>query len=105
MLYMHKEHSQHVPVKLEEVLNLLQPRPAGHYIDGTAGGGGHTSAILARSAPDGRVLGIDTDIQALARVKVRLADEVNNGRLVLAHGNFDEMGSLASETGFSAVQG
>ncbi|HLZ60446.1 MAG TPA: 16S rRNA (cytosine(1402)-N(4))-methyltransferase RsmH [Ktedonosporobacter sp.] len=99
------EHSQHVPVLLEEVMSYLRPRPAGCYIDGTTGGGGHTAAMLERSAPDGRVLGIDTDEQALARVRVRLSSEVGNGRLVLAHGNFAQLGSIASEAGFGVVQG
>lgn len=83
--------TQHVPVMLEEVLRYLQPEPGGHYIDGTLGGGGHTEAILERSAPDGKVLGIDTDLQALARVRERLAEAVSSGRLVLAHGNFAEL--------------
>lgn len=94
------ERSQHVPVMLDEVLEFLQPRPGGCYIDGTVGGGGHTAAILERSAPDGRVLGIDADAQALARVREHLAEYVSNGRLVLAHGNFAELARIAREAGF-----
>src|ERR1700730_488922 len=97
------EHSQHVSVMLEEVLRLLQPRPAGHYIDGTLGGGGHTSALLEQSAPDGRVLGIDTDVQALARVREQLSESVSNGRLVLVHGNFSELATIATQAGWTAV--
>ena len=97
--------TQHVPVMLEEVLKYLQPRPGGHYIDGTLGGGGHTEAILERSAPDGRVLGIDADVQALARVRERLSDLVNNGRLVLVHGNFAELSRIVHEAGFASVNG
>src|SRR5947209_2672939 len=98
-------YTQHVPVMLEEVLRFLQPRPGSHYIDDTLGGGGHTAAILERSAPDGRVLGIDTDVQALARVGERLSEYVHNGRLVLMHGNFAELARLADEAGFASVQG
>src|SRR5947209_15457247 len=86
--------TQHVPVMLAEVLQYLQPRPGGHYIDGTLGGGGHTEAILARSAPDGKVLGIDTDAQALERVGKRLASMVNYGRLTLVQGNFAELARI-----------
>ena len=43
--------TQHVPVMLEEVLRFIQPKPGASYIDGTLGGGGHTEAILERSAP------------------------------------------------------
>ncbi|HVU68484.1 MAG TPA: 16S rRNA (cytosine(1402)-N(4))-methyltransferase RsmH [Ktedonobacteraceae bacterium] len=97
--------TQHVPVMLAEVLHFLQPAPGGHYVDGTIGGGGHTAAILARSAPEGRVLGIDTDPQALARVKARLAAEVLQDRLVLAQGNYSEMARLVAQAGFAPVQG
>ena len=97
--------TQHVPVMLEEVLKFLRPAPGGHYIDGTAGGGGHTEAILERTAPDGKVLGIDTDVQALARVRERLAQSVSSGRLVLAHGNFAELARIVNEAGFMSIQG
>ena len=104
-LSMENEHTQHVPVLLHEVIAYLRPVAGGLYIDGTVGGGGHTAAILAQSAPDGRVLGIDTDAQALARVEGRLSSEIATGRLILAHGNFADMGRIAQENGFHAAQG
>jgi 16S rRNA (cytosine1402-N4)-methyltransferase len=87
----------HVPVLLEEVLKYLQPRPGGRYIDGTVGGGGHTEAILERSAPGGRVLGIDTDAQALERVSKRLASMVEQGRLALVRGKFAELARIVQD--------
>jgi 16S rRNA (cytosine1402-N4)-methyltransferase len=102
---MNNKHSRHVPVMLAEVLEYLRPTPGGHYIDGTVGGGGHTRAILEHSAPDGRVLGIDSDLQALVRVREQLSEYVNNGRLVLVHGNFVELARIASEAGFVSAQG
>ena len=69
---------------VSEVLKFLQPGPGGNYIDGTVGGGGHTEAILEQSAPDGRVLGIDADIQALAKVRERLSRWVSDTRTTLA---------------------
>src|SRR5579863_3971157 len=95
----------HLPVMLDEVLRFLQPRPGGHYIDGTLGGGGHTGAILERSAPDGRVLGIDTDAQALARVAERLPDAVTSGRLVLIHGKFADLARIVDEVAFPSIEG
>jgi 16S rRNA (cytosine1402-N4)-methyltransferase len=97
--------TQHVPVMLAEVLQFLQPEPGGHYVDGTAGGGGHTAALLAQSAPDGKVLSIDTDPQALARVKTRLATEIDQGRLILVQGNYSDMARLVVQAGFAPVQG
>jgi len=102
---MHNEHSQHVSVMLEETLRFLQPQAGGYYIDGTVGGGGHTAALLERSAPDGRVLGIDTDIHALERVRAGLAQYVDNGRLVLVHANFADLARVTAQTGFDKVQG
>ena len=95
----------HVSVMLEEVLKFLQPEAGGHYIDGTLGAGGHTQAILERSAPDGKVLGIDADAQAIARVRERLAEFVNNGRLVLVHRNFVELARIVNEASFLPIQG
>src|SRR5579885_1962969 len=97
--------TQHVPVMLAEVLKYLQPEPGGHYVDGTIGGGGHTAAILAQSAPDGRVLGIDTDPQALVRAGERLADEVRQGRLLLIQGNYSEIARLVARADFAPVHG
>jgi len=82
---------------LEEVLEYLRPRPGGQYVDGTIGGGGHTEAILAQSAPGGRVLGIDTDAQALERVGKRLASMVEQGRLALVRGKFAELARIVQD--------
>ena len=90
---------------LAEVLRFLQPEPGGHYVDGTAGGGGHTAALLAHSAPDGKVLSIDKDPQALVRVQARLSSEVEQGRLVLVQGNYSEMSLLVAQAGLTSVQG
>jgi 16S rRNA (cytosine1402-N4)-methyltransferase len=99
------EYSHHVPVMMEEVLECLQPRPGGQYIDGTLGGGGHTAAILQRSAPDGRVLGIDADQQALERVRIKFLDFVDSGRLQLIHGNFLDLARIVDEANLTSVQG
>jgi 16S rRNA (cytosine1402-N4)-methyltransferase len=97
--------SGHVPVMVEEVLRYLQPEDGGVYVDGTLGGGGHTQAILERSAPDGRVLGIDADAQAIARVRERLAEFVDTGRLVLVQGNFVKLARIVDEASFVSIQG
>ena len=74
--------SGHIPVMLNEVLELLQPRDGAHYVDGTFGGGGYSTAIL--EAADCKVLGIDRDPDAIARGQAL----VNRfaGRLTLAGG-------------------
>lgn len=66
-------------------------------------GGGHAAGLLERSAPDGRLLGLDADPVALERARQRLAPFV--GRFTLAHTNFRDLGQVAPEHGFVDVQG
>ncbi len=95
--------SQHVPVLLEAVLAYLAPHPGGRYIDATIGGGGHAEAILTASAPDGRLLGIDVDPDALGRSHRRL--HRFGHRVVLVHGNFDQLARIARRHGFVPADG
>ncbi len=97
--------TQHIPVMPAEVLDALRPHSGGHYIDGTAGGGGHTAPLLEQSAPAGRVLAIDVDPHALARVAERLPEPLAAGRLTLAQGNFAHLRQLAEQAGFPQVDG
>ena len=64
----------HVSVLLEEVLELLQPRSGGIYVDGNLGLGGHAGAVLKRSSPAGRVIGLDWDDRALTLARQNLAE-------------------------------
>jgi 16S rRNA (cytosine1402-N4)-methyltransferase len=95
----------HIPVMRDAVITWLRPRAGGRYVDATLGGGGHTAAILAASAPDGRVLAIDADPAARARVQVRLGDALSSGRLTIAAGNFRHMAEFAAEQHFDQVDG
>ncbi|MGP1674021.1 MAG: 16S rRNA (cytosine(1402)-N(4))-methyltransferase RsmH, partial [Candidatus Limnocylindrales bacterium] len=73
-------------------------------IDATLGGGGHTERILEATDPDGRLLGLDADGAAIARVDGRLRPRYGD-RLVLRQANFRELRDVASEAGFSDVDG
>jgi 16S rRNA (cytosine1402-N4)-methyltransferase len=97
--------SGHIPVMLDEVLAHLAPRAGGRYVDATINGGGHSGAILAASAPDGRVLGIDRDPQVLAGVAGRLADDVGAGRLRLANASFATLGEQVAAHAIGPVDG
>jgi 16S rRNA (cytosine1402-N4)-methyltransferase len=93
----------HLPVLAEEVMSMLSPASGSLQIDATVGGGGHTERILEASNPDGRLLGLDADGAAIARVGVRLA--AYGDRLVLRQANFRELRTVAPATGFEAVDG
>ena len=99
------ETTVHVTVLPHETLDLLAPRPSAHFLDGTLGGGGHAALLLERTAPDGRVLGIDADPAALDRARQRLPEAVASGRLVLAQGNFAALAELARAADFAPVDG
>lgn len=59
----------HVPVLVEEVMTFLRCEPGRTYVDATLGGGGHASEILKRTAPDGVVIGIEWDEEALSEAR------------------------------------
>jgi len=93
----------HLPVLAEEVVRMLAPRPGSLHVDATSGGGGHTERILEAASPDGRVLGLDADPAAIARVGRRLARF--GDRLVLRQANFRDLATVAPAAGFGAVDG
>ncbi len=93
----------HQPVLAEEVMKMLAPRPGSLHVDCTVGGGGHTERILEAVSPDGRVLGLDADPAAIARVGERLARF--GDRLVLRQANFRSLAEVAPDAGFDAVDG
>lgn len=93
----------HVPVLLDEVLDGLAIRPGMQVIDATLGGAGHTIHFLARSAPDGRVLGIDADPAALRRVAQRLPEPIAQGRLILVNRPFQDLAHVAPAYDFVGV--
>ena len=94
----------HLPVLVEEVITMLAPAPGSLQIDATVGGGGHTERILEATNPDGRLLGLDADGAAIARVDGRLRPRFGD-RLVLRRANFRELRAVAPDAGFGAVDG
>jgi 16S rRNA (cytosine1402-N4)-methyltransferase len=95
--------SYHHSVLYQDVLDLLEPRAAGRYVDGTLGDGGHALGVLERSAPDGRLLGLDRDPAALERARARLAPHA--ARCHLRCSPASAMLSAIREQGWSAVDG
>ena len=97
-------HEGHLPVLVDEVMEMLAPAPGSLHIDTTLGGGGHTERILEASSPDGRLLGLDADPAAVARVATRLGPRYGD-RLVLRQANFRDLAQVGPAAGFGAVDG
>jgi len=93
----------HTPVLLNEVLDGLRVKAGGRYIDCTLGSGGHAVAILERSEPDGRLLGIDLDPMAVQVSRQRLGAYGDRVRLV--HKTFAQLKAVASAEGFIPANG
>jgi 16S rRNA (cytosine1402-N4)-methyltransferase len=92
---------RHVPVMAREVVDALQPRDGGRYLDGTFGAGGYTAAMLDRA--DCQVIAIDRDPDAIAAGRV-LAERYAP-RLRLIEGRFGDMADLLSAEGVEDVDG
>lgn len=93
----------HISVLLHEAIDALNVRAGGRYLDLTAGGGGHTAALLETSAPDGRVFATDADAAAVARVQARLA--AHGDRVRVAQCWIDDVVGLAGQAGFLPADG
>jgi 16S rRNA (cytosine1402-N4)-methyltransferase len=93
----------HQPVLLDEVLTWLDPRPGGCYCDATVGLGGHARAILERSGPDGRLIGLDRDVDALASAGEALRPF--GDRVTLVHAPFSRLREVLDGLGVIPLGG
>lgn len=90
----------HIPVLLEETVNALDIQPDGIYLDGTAGGGGHSFAIASR-LQSGRLISLDRDPDAIKEAGNRL----KGLPVTVVHSNFTEMDKVLSSLNIEAVDG
>ena len=90
----------HQTVLLQEAVEALAVKPSGIYVDGTFGRGGHSRAILERLGPNGRLLALDRDPQAVAAAR-----EINDSRLIMMHHCFGELAEAVQQAGIGAVDG
>ena len=93
----------HQPVMLAEVIQSLRCRRGGIYVDGTLGGGGHAQAILESTTPDGLLIGIDRDDDALFESEKRL--KPFGRRKILIKGNFADIGNILTNLNIGKVDG
>ena len=91
----------HVPVMLEECLSALNVRKGGIYLDGTLGGGGHSSEILKRG---GTLIALDRDNEAIAESKKRFEDEKLSGYTIVKS-NFHDAAKVLDDLGVDGIDG
>lgn len=95
---------QHTPVLLAEVIELLGPSPGALIVDGTVGGAGHSSEILARILPGGKLIGLDQDLEAVRAATARLSS-FGEENFQIIHSNFRKLKDVLLESGIVAVDG
>jgi 16S rRNA (cytosine1402-N4)-methyltransferase len=92
----------HVPVLFDEVMEALAVKPDGTYVDGTTGGGGHSSGICGRLSAKGHLVAVDRDTEALAAAEKRL--EPYGCRKTFVHANYSDIAAIEAAAG-GKVQG
>lgn len=93
---------KHIPVLLNECIEGLKIKPDGIYIDGTLGGAGHSSQILKKLSPQGKLIGIDRDKEALSAAQKKLEQYSN---VYYVHGNHDEIKEILLNLNIDKVDG
>jgi len=94
---------EHTSVLLEPVMELLAPVPGGTYCDATLGGGGHAERLLELTGPDGRLVGIDRDADAVEAARKRLSRF--GDRVSIYHGRFSQLEEMLDAAGVETVDG
>ena len=94
---------KHISVLLEETIESLNIKPNGIYVDGTLGGGGHSLEICKRLGEDGRLIGIDQDLDAIAAATKRL--DCYKDKVTIVHSNYQDIDSILKGLSIGGVDG
>jgi len=95
----------HVPVFLKETIEYLNPKSGGNFVDATVGAGGHSLEILKKTAPKGRIIGIEADIEAFKRLKKIIKELDLEKKFIVVHNNFVLLKKIIKENKFQPVDG
>lgn len=95
----------HISVLKKEALEFLNPGPNENFIDATVNGGGHALEILVKTAPEGKLLAIDLDKDAIAKFKEKISENNFKQRVVVANDNFARIKDIVREKDFPDIAG
>ena len=93
----------HVPVLYYEIMEIMRPQPGEIFVDCTLGGGGHSRGFLERTSPEGKLIGIDQDVDALQAAKKNLA--CFEDRVTFVHSNYERLGEILEKFAPDGVDG
>lgn len=93
----------HRPVLYHEIIHSLSPQPGGYYVDATLGAGGHAWGILKSSSPDGQLLGLDVDPQALELARQKLSEF--GARVILVRASYTTLTRQLAALKWQSVDG
>ncbi|HHY64098.1 MAG TPA: 16S rRNA (cytosine(1402)-N(4))-methyltransferase RsmH, partial [Clostridiaceae bacterium] len=96
---------EHKPVMLEECIEFLAVRPDGVYVDCTLGGGGHSAGILRRLGPEGTLIGLDQDKNAVKAAECRLSEIDTKAKVVIENTNFENIREVLEVQKIESVDG
>lgn len=96
-----KTQTAHIPVLLDEVISLLNLQPDHNGIDCTMGGGGHAVAVLEKTSPQGRLIGIDWDEEALEKAALKI--KKYNSRVFLVNDNYRNIKRIIKSSGLQKI--
>lgn len=94
--------NKHISVLLEDSVELLNINPEGVYVDATLGRGGHSALVLSRLGPNGRLIGIDQDIEAIEFCKAKF---LNDSRITIVKNNFSNLRQVLTDLKIDYVDG
>lgn len=94
---------KHIPIMFDDCMNLLNIKSSGIYVDGTLGGGGHSYGICERLGKEGRLIGIDRDLEAIDAAKRRLSPF--EGITTFVNSNYADIKEILADLGINAIDG
>lgn len=94
---------KHIPVLFHEIMDIMDPKPGEFFVDCTLGGGGHSKGFLERTSPDGLLIGIDQDTNALVAARQNLS--AYDGRVMFVHSNYHRLDHILTQYAPEGVDG